>query len=130
MKPLKFVRVRRQFSAARDEAGVPHITASSWLDALYGLGFLHAIDRSTQILFSRSVASGTAAEQIADRPELAETDRFFRRAALTRNLEVEARALDDFTFSQLTSYCEGVNDGLAEGGRTWPMWATGFKPQP
>lgn len=130
MKPLKFARVRRQFSAARDEAGVPHITAANWLDALYGLGFLQAIDRSTQMLFSRSVASGRAAEQIANRPELAETDRFFRRAALTRNLSTEARALDDFTFEQLTAYCEGVNDGLTEGGRTWPMWATGFKPEP
>ncbi|HTN75729.1 MAG TPA: penicillin acylase family protein, partial [Pirellulaceae bacterium] len=125
---LIFARVRRQFTAERDAAGVPHIVAGTWLDALYGLGYLHAIDRSTQILFSRSIASGRAAEQIADRPELVETDRFFRKASLTRGLTEEARALDDYTFSQLTAYCEGVNDGLAEGGRTWPMWATGFVP--
>ena len=35
----------------RDEHGVPHITASSWHDALFGLGYMHATDRTTQILF-------------------------------------------------------------------------------
>jgi penicillin amidase len=129
MKPLKFNHTRRPFTATRDAAGVPQIEAGSWLDALYGLGFLHGIDRGSQILFSRSVASGRGAEQIADRPELLETDRFFRRANLTGRLAQEAHLLDDYTFSQLTAYCEGVNDGLAEGGRTWPMWVVGFQPE-
>ncbi len=34
----------------RDEFGVPHVHASSWLDALYGLGYMHAQDRGTQVL--------------------------------------------------------------------------------
>ena len=34
------------------------------------------------------------------------------------------------TFSQMTAYCEGVNDGMKQAGRTLPMWATGFQPQP
>lgn len=130
MKPLKFGRTRRPFTVARDDAGVPHIEAGSWLDALYGLGFMHALDRGSQILFARSVASGRACEQLAERSELLESDRLFRRANLTERLAEEARALDDFTFAQITAYCEGVNDGLNEGGRTWPMWAVGFVPEP
>ncbi len=130
MKPLSPKHARRRFSAARDANGVPHIEATSWRGALYGLGYMHAIDRPTQMLFARSVARGKAAEQIADKPELVEMDCFFRRAGLYQHLEHEVDLLDDATFDQLTSYCEGVNDGLKESGRSLPMWATGFRPKP
>ena len=55
MKPLACKYARRAFAAARDEHGVPHIMASTWQEALYGLGYLHALDRPTQMLFSRAV---------------------------------------------------------------------------
>ncbi|MEX0714468.1 MAG: penicillin acylase family protein, partial [Pirellulales bacterium] len=82
MKPLRIKNPRRKFSASRDDNGVPHIVGDSWPSALYGLGYLHAVDRPTQMLFSRAVASGRSAEQIAGNPELLETDRFFRRSGL------------------------------------------------
>jgi len=128
MKQLACKYARRSFTATRDSAGVPHISAASWAEALYGLGYLHALDRPTQMLFSRAIASGKATEQIADKPELLETDRFFRRIGLHVNLDREVRELDDATFRQITVYCEGVNDGLKESGRSLPMWATGFVP--
>ncbi len=130
MKALSLKHARRRFSAIRDENGVPHISASSWRGALYGLGYLHSVDRPTQMLFSRAVAQGRAAEKITDTPELVETDRFFRRAGLFLSLDREVSQLDDSTFDQLTAYCEGVNDGMKEAGRSLPMWATGFVPTP
>ncbi len=130
MKPIRIKNPRRRFTAARDENGVPHIAAATWRNALYGLGYLHAIDRPTQMLFAHAVASGRSAELIADKPELLETDRFFRRVGLFLHLEREVRRLDDVTFDHLTAYCEGVNDGMKEFGRSLPMWATGFQPQP
>ena len=130
MKPLRIKHARRRFEVARDEAGVPHITADSWLGALYALGYMHAVDRPTQMLFARTVARGRSAEQIADRPELIEMDRFFRRVGLYQHLEREVSNLDDATFSQLTAYCEGVNDGMRQAGRSLPMWATRYAPQP
>jgi penicillin G amidase len=130
MKPLHFKHARRRITVARDAGGVPHIDATSWRGALYGLGFMHALDRPTQLLFARAVASGRSAEQIADKDELVETDRFFRRAGLYLNLDHEVDRLDDDTFAELTAYCEGVNDGLKETGRSLPMWATGFTPTP
>lgn len=130
MKPVKLKSARRSFVAERDDHGVPHITAHSWRDALYGLGFLHAIDRPTQMFFARAVASGRSAELIADKPELLETDRFFRRVGLYLNLDREVDGLDDHTFGHLTAYCEGVNDGIKQGGRSLPMWATGFQVEP
>ncbi|HEY2761314.1 MAG TPA: penicillin acylase family protein, partial [Pirellulales bacterium] len=97
---------------------------------LYGLGYLHALDRPTQMLFARALASGRSAELISDKPELLETDRFFRRVGLYRFLDDEVRRLNDHTFGDVTAYCEGVNDGMRESGRTLPMWATGFHPSP
>ncbi len=130
MKILPTKNARRRFTVARDDNGVPHISAGSWRAALYGLGYMHGIDRPTQLLFSRAVASGQSAEQIADKPELVEMDRFFRRTGLYLNLDEEVAELDDDTFDQLTAYCEGVNDGMKDSGRSLPMWATGFVPQP
>ena len=130
MKPLRTKGVRRKFEVARDDDGVPHISAHAWRDALYGLGFMHAVDRPTQMLFARAVASGRSAELISDTPELFETDRFFRKVGLDRHLEREVAELDDESFGHLTAYCEGVNDGMKQGGRSLPMWATGFQPQP
>ena len=130
MKPLRIKHPRRAFSASRDDHGVPHIQATSWPAALYGLGYMHAIDRPTQMLFSRAVARGRSAELIADKPELLETDRFFRKAGLYRRLDREVGALDDRNFGYLTAYCEGINDGMKQSGRSLPMWATGFQPLP
>lgn len=130
MKPISLKYAQRRVEAARDDAGVPHVVAASWREALYALGYLHALDRPTQILFARVVASGRAAERIADKPELVETDRFFRRAGLYLHLDREVSNLNDRTFGDLTAYCEGVNDGFKQSGRSLPMWATRFHPQP
>ena len=126
MKPIRLKSTSREITAARDENGVPHVTAGSWLDALYGLGYMHATDRGTQLLFARSIASGRAADEIADNPELLETDRFLRKIGLYRRLEEEFVKLPGRIRREMTSYCAGVNDGLAELGRSLPMWATGL----
>lgn len=130
MKPIRIKNSRRRFTASRDENGVPHIAAPSWPNALYGLGCLHAIDRPTQMLFAHAVASGRSAELISDKPELLETDRFFRKTGLFLHLDREVRRLDDVSFGNLTAYCEGVNDGMKQFGRSLPMWATGFQLHP
>jgi len=130
MEIISAKHARRKFTAARDENGVPHVDAPSWREALYALGYLHALDRPTQMLFSRTVARGRAAERIADTLELLETDRFFRRSGLYLDLDREVRGLADHIFEQLTFYCEGVNDGMKDAGRSLPMWAVGYRPEP
>lgn len=130
MEVIRTKSARYEFSAARDGAGVPHVMAPSWKEAVYALGYLHATDRPTQIYFARTVALGRAAEQISWTPELVETDRFFRRAGLYRYLAREAKLLRPHVREQLEWYCEGLNDGMADSGRTLPMRATGFRPQP
>lgn len=82
MRPLRLSRADRPIVMERDENGIPHVEASCWLDAVYGLGYMHATDRGTQLLFARSVARGTAAGDITNRPELLETDCFFSASRL------------------------------------------------
>ena len=130
MEAIRPKSARYEFSATRDDAGVPHVTAPTWKEAIYALGYLHALDRPTQIHFARTVTLGRAAERIANTHELVETDRFFRRAGLYRYLDREAELLPGHIREQLEWYCEGVNDGFADSGRTLPMWATGFRPEP
>ncbi len=130
LKPLPLKGSAGRFTAQRDENGVPHIAAANWSDALYGLGYMHATDRGTQLLFARSVGSGRGTEEIAANPELAETDRFFRRIGLHLRLEEEVAALDGAIQQQLRAYCEGVNDGITSFGRSLAMRATGYKIRP
>ncbi len=118
------------FRVVRDAAGVPHIHSDSFSNALFGLGYMHALDRGTQLLFARSIASGRALEQIADRPELEETDLFFRRIGLHLRLDEEFQALAPATQQLLEIYTHGVNAGLRSLGRTWPMWAVGYEVCP
>ena len=94
-KAIRIDHQGREVVIVRDEQGVPHVHAGRWLDVLFGLGYMHALDRTTQVLFSRAVASGRGAERIADKPELVETDRFFRRVGLHRHLDDEVAALDE-----------------------------------
>src|SRR4029079_2243911 len=122
MEPIRLKAARYDFTAARDENGVPHIQAAAWREALYAWGYLHALDRPTQLYFARAIAGGRAAERIANKPELFEMDLFLRRAGLDRDLEKEFRRLPARTQEQLDWYCQGVNDGMLDSGRTLPMW--------
>ncbi|MBM4000839.1 MAG: penicillin acylase family protein [Planctomycetes bacterium] len=130
MHPIEIRGATRAIDAARDGAGVPHLSGTTWLDALYGLGYMHARDRGTQLLFARSVALGRAAEQIADVAGFAETDLLFRRIGLHLGLDEELADLTAESRDQLDVYSDGVNAGLADLGRTWPMWAVGFQGEP
>ena len=129
MKPVRLKNCQRDIKIERDAHGIPHVSAATFLDALYGLGYMHAQDRGTQLLFSRSIASGRATEEIKDKPELRETDRFFRRVGLFRRLAEEFGQLPEHTQQQLTAYCAGVNDCLEVSWRSLAMWATGFQPR-
>ncbi len=91
---------------------------------------MHGMDRGTQLLFARSIASGRAAEEITAAEELLETDRFFRRMGLHLHGPESVAALDEPSRGDVDAYCDGVNAGLQGLGRTWPMWATDFSMRP
>ena len=129
MTEIPLPRIPKPVRVTRDEHGIPQVVAATWTDALFGLGYMHAYDRGTQMLFARSVADGRASEEIADTPELRETDRFFRRVKLAQQLEHEVETMPLPLREQLNAYCDGVNCSLETSGRSLPMWATGFRPR-
>lgn len=130
MESINIRKARYPFTAVRDDAGVPHVKAADWQAAVYAMGYLHALDRPTQIYFARSIAAGRAAERIAAKPELVEMDTFLRRANLAERIDEEVESLEPHILEQLLWYCEGVNDGLADSRRSLPMWVVGFEPGP
>src|SRR5215207_9180176 len=46
----------------RDADSIPHIFAATKLDALYGLGYVHAQDRLWQMEFQRRIGNGRLSE--------------------------------------------------------------------
>ena len=130
MKPVRVKFSRRPLTIHRDEHGVPHIQAQDWEGALYGLGYMHAVDRRTQMLFGRLVAQGRMAQAVGARPDLLEMDRFFRRVGLYVGLDEEVAALSETDRRLLEAYCQGVNDAMQQAGSTLPMWWVGLDPQP
>lgn len=49
-------------SIFRDKFGIPHINASSYTDAMYGLGYVHSQDRLWSIHFKRRISQGRLSE--------------------------------------------------------------------
>ncbi len=95
----------------RDQAGVPHIFAQNELDALFGLGYVHAQDRLWQMQFQRRIAQGTLSEVLGE--TTVSTDRFLRTLGVYRAAESAYTALDSDTRRWLDAYVAGINAFLA-----------------
>lgn len=95
----------------RDDLGVPHIRGESPVDAVFGLGLVHAQDRAFQADFSRRLAYGRLSGVIGEAG--IEYDTFMaglflgeRANELIEGMPAEERSL-------LASYVAGFNQGLA-----------------
>ena len=84
-------------SIARDANGVPHISADRFDDTMWGIGYCHATDRTTQILMMRALGQGRVCELLSDSDESLLIDKFFRRANWHNNIEQQIELLDDDT---------------------------------
>src|SRR5689334_12021181 len=73
---------------ARDDRGVPTITAKSLNDAYFAIGFAHAQDRLFQMDLMRRVGAGRLAETIGESGIA--TDKQMRTLGLYRLAEAEA----------------------------------------
>lgn len=100
-------------SIKRNISGVPVIHAQTFKDSLWGSGYAHALDRSTQLLMMRILGQGRVCELLADDEQSLHIDHFFRKAHWTDSLDAEVAKLDGETLALCQSYCDGVNAGLA-----------------
>jgi penicillin amidase len=126
---VRLAGLARPVEVLRDGYGVPHISAQSFADALYALGYVHAQDRLWQMEVNRRTAAGRLAEAFGE--VALETDRFLRTIGIRRAAEANFRHLDAETQSLLESYAAGVNAFLgSKPVLPIEFWMTGVNPEP
>ncbi|MFI6336275.1 penicillin acylase family protein [Streptomyces sp. NPDC050535] len=102
----------------RDAWGIPHLRAGSALELARAQGRVTAVDRAWQLEVERHRFQGTSAAFLG--AEAVGWDRFARQARLddtARRCFAALERRDPETAAWVLSYVEGVNEGLAEGGR-------------
>lgn len=117
-------------TVARDERGVPTITAASEDDGYFALGYVHAQDRLFQMELMRRSGQGRLSE-IVGKTGLP-LDRFVRTLGLYRRAEADFAGLDPAVQRVFQRYADGVNAWLAGRDRPLPfefqiLW---FAPEP
>jgi penicillin G amidase len=115
----------------RDADAVPHIFASTRLDAVYGLGYVHAQDRLWQMEFQRRTGLGRLSE-IFGAATLSQ-DRFLRTVGFARAARTAWATMPEDARQQVNAYVAGVNAFLAEhhGSALPPEFRIlGFEPEP
>ncbi|MFN8443308.1 MAG: penicillin acylase family protein [Caldilineaceae bacterium] len=113
----------------RDKNGVPHIFATTDLDALYALGYVHAQDRMWQMEMNRRIGNGRLSEVLGD--ATLSIDKFQRTVGYARLVHQEYDLLEARTQQSLQAYAAGVNAWIAEGNLLPPEFLIlGVKPEP
>jgi penicillin amidase len=115
----------------RDADAIPHIFAATKLDALFGLGYVHAQDRLWQMEFQRRIGHGRLSEIFGD--ATVSQDRFLRTVGFGRAARSAWDHLPDDARQQIDAYCNGVNAFInTHRGRLLPPEFTllRFEPEP
>ncbi len=91
----------------RDAEGIAHVEATSQLDAVAALGFVHAQDRLWQMEVLRMVGQGRLSELFGE-PTI-DTDIFLRTVDLAGASRASYDGLQPATRALLDAYADGVN---------------------
>jgi penicillin amidase len=115
---------------ARDDNGVPLITAANDEDAAFGLGFAHAQDRLFQMELQRRYGAGRLAEIFG--ASALNSDRQMRVLGLYRAAEASLLHLSEPMRRALDAYTAGINAFLATRRGALPpeFLLLRFKPEP
>jgi penicillin amidase len=105
---------KESITISRNAQGIPKVIAKNESDIYFGMGYCHAMDRGSQMLLMRILGQGTAAQHLANEPEMLEIDRFFRQMNWKGNLETELEKFTDAEKEKLTAYCEGVKRSFSK----------------
>jgi penicillin G amidase len=115
-------------TVTRDQWGVPHIKASTDLDAFWAEGYVHAQDRLWQMELNRRTGAGRLSEILGD--AALEQDKFLRTWGFYRAAQASEAALSDRTRAILAAYSAGVNAFISEGKLPLEFTLVGAKPEP
>lgn len=116
-------------SVRRNALGVPLIETRNFHDALFGLGYVHASDRLSQMVSLRLMAQGRLAEMAG--PGVLEIDRFMRAVNLRRSAERLYRESSPRMKDFFEVYARGVNAYLFRHRDKLPMdlAGAGYRPE-
>jgi penicillin amidase len=114
----------------RNQYGIPHVSADSFDDLFYGLGWVHAFDRPVELELTRLVAKGQAAEHLEASEELIASDTYMRRYNLWGDSREQVAQLTPEAARIADCYCRGVNHVLASGGRPFEFLLLSHKSEP
>ena len=116
-------------SIRRSELGVPLIETSTFHDALFTLGYVHASDRLSQMITLRLLAQGRLAEMAG--PDALDTDRLMRAVNLRKTAETAYKNASPRLKKFLEVYARGVNAYLFRYRNKLPadLAATGYQPE-
>lgn len=115
---------------ARDEHGIPHISAATDHDLFFAMGFVHAQDRLWQMEMSRRAGKGRLAEILG--ATAVDIDKYFRTLGFADRAASAWELLDEETRASLQVYADGVNAFLQtrKGALPPEFILTGAKPEP
>jgi acyl-homoserine-lactone acylase len=94
-------------SVRRNALGMPLIESSTFHDALFSLGYVHASDRLTQMVTMRLLAQGRLSEMLG--ASALDVDRLMRSASLKRNASDLYKASSPRLQRFFEVYARGVN---------------------
>ncbi|MBM7060492.1 penicillin acylase family protein [Pseudomonas sp. UL073] len=126
IQPVK--GLAQSVSIRRNELGMPLIETSTFHDALFSLGYVHASDRISQMVGMRLMAEGRLAEMVG--PGVLEIDRFMRTVNLRQNAETLYKNASPRLKQFFEVYARGVNAYLYRYRDKLPMdlAESGYRP--
>ena len=131
---LAVAGLQQRVYVARDNLGVPHITAQNAHDIAFAQGYVTAQDRLFQMEFNRRVAGGRLASMFGagDKNSLIDADEFLRTMDFYASARDELSRLDPLVASELQAYSDGVNTFISTHQNTLPLEFTilGIHPDP
>lgn len=115
-------------SVRRNALGMPLIESSTFHDALFTLGYVHAGDRLSQMVGMRLLAEGRLAEMAG--PGVLEMDRFMRAVNLKKSAEVLYAGASPRLKRFFEVYARGVNAYMYRYRDRLPMdlAESGYRP--
>ena len=99
--------IRSTVDIVRDADAIPHVFAANKLDALFGLGYVHAQDRLWQMEFQRRIGFGRLSEIFGS--ATVPQDRFLRTVGFGRAAKAAWERMPDWAIEQVNAYTAGVN---------------------
>ncbi|MEM7661546.1 MAG: penicillin acylase family protein [Pseudomonadota bacterium] len=122
-KTLRSENLGHDVTIVRDEHGVPHITATTFEDAAFAMGYVQAQDRLWQMEMMRRAVNGRTAEVMGK--DLLSTDLAYRvHSALPKVAAKTIPRIDPDIQMIFQAFADGVNLAIETGEATSsPEWS-------